>query len=78
MYHHERDRSAAMSEGGDQSRGREADSATGREPPMRCATCGSPIDRTEWHPVTTRFGDRDEFHLYAFCRVACRREWQDG
>lgn len=43
----------------------------------RCATCGSRIDTTEWHPLATRVDDAGEFHVHAFCDAACRDAW-DG
>lgn len=39
---------------------------------VACATCGSAIDPTAWHPVATRTDDDDEFHLLVFCSVECR------
>ena len=43
----------------------------------RCDACGRRIDPTAWHPVATRFDDDGEFHLFAFCRAACRDAWRD-
>lgn len=45
--------------------------------PTRCATCGSAVDQSDWHPVATRFDDDGEFHLFAFCSVECRDRWTE-
>lgn len=47
-------------------------------PARRCSVCGSRIDATEWHPLTTRVGDDGEFHVYAFCDADCRAAWGGG
>lgn len=62
-----------MSEAGGPRASCNTDSITGRS--LQCVARGSPIDRTEWHPVATRFEDGSR--LYTFCRVACRQEWRD-
>jgi hypothetical protein len=69
----------AASDGGESARRDGGAGTTVRAgPTLRCATCDSPVDRTEWHPVATRFDEERGFALYAFCRAACRREWRDG
>lgn len=42
--------------------------------PLTCATCGEPIDPDHWHPVRTRIDADGQFHLDAFCSMACRAE----
>lgn len=60
--------------------GNAGDSPTGdREAPpeedvLRCAACGEPIDPSEWHPVRTWVDSDDEFHVDAFCSMACRAD----
>ena len=40
--------------------------------PLTCATCGSAIDPSAWHPVRTWTDDDGEFHLADFCSEECR------
>lgn len=38
-----------------------------------CATCGTAIDASEWHP--TRTTTDDEVEVYLFCSEQCRDAW---
>ncbi|MBV0925129.1 hypothetical protein KTS45_13070 [Halomicroarcula limicola] len=42
--------------------------------PRLCTTCGTPIDTTEWYPVTTV--PEEGHRIYAFCGEVCRERWR--
>lgn len=39
-----------------------------------CATCGSAIDTSEWHPTRTTIDDGD-VEVFLFCSEPCRDAW---
>lgn len=43
---------------------------------MLCTTCGSFVDASEWHPVTST-SDGGEFEIHHFCDRECRDAWMD-
>lgn len=61
---------------GDSSGGISSEDVTEGDRTTRCRTCGLEVDLTRWHPVSARIDDNDEFHLSAFCSVACRTRWE--
>lgn len=47
-----------------------------REPrSLTCAACGTEIDPADWHPVRSWTDADGEFHIDAFCSMACRVDY---
>ncbi|WP_232686357.1 DUF7576 family protein [Halobacterium zhouii] len=42
-----------------------------------CEYCGTPIDTSEWYPVTNRRDPDGSVELYAFCSETCQDSWCD-
>lgn len=61
-----------MGDGG--GRPADGDETTTDDSVLHCAACGETIDPAEWHPVRTWIDRDDEFHVDAFCSMACRSE----
>lgn len=43
---------------------------------VTCEQCGSPIETTDWYPVSRHEDSDGSMQFYAFCSEACQNAWQ--